>query len=463
MKLIRVLALALAAAVLAQVPALAQTPGALAGRVVAASGAPVADAVVTATAAGGATRRARSGADGAWRLNRVPPGRWTVRATRVGYTSAEQAVEVAAGAEARVELRLAEADITLAPIQAISRRDAERERTRFESEAGVTTRVITGEEIKVLPGLGEADVMRAVEVLPGVVSTSDFSSAFNVRGGSADQNLVLLDGFPIFNPFHLGGLFSVFNSDAIARAELLSGGFGAEYGGRVSSVLNVETKPGGGSEGFGGEAGVSLLASRLSLHGNLPGGVRRILGGDGGGWLVSARRSYFDVLLKPAVDFPYHLTDLQGSATLGTRGGGRLRLVAYTGEDVLDLSNFEPPGIDEEDQAILRIRWNWGNRVAGARLEQPLGAWVATASAGYSRYAEALGFVDFADTRFSSRITQLTGRADAARPLGSRLTAKVGGEVTRMAYRNLGEAGGTTFFSNARSGTMVSGFGQVRW
>ena len=444
-------------------PAAAQAAGSLAGRVTSAAGAPVGDAIVTATSASGQARRARSGADGAWRIARLAPGAYTVRAARVGFAGAERSVTVAAGVEARADLSLTQMDVTLAPVQAVSRRDAARERTRFETEAGVTTRVITGRDIKILPGLGEADVMRAVEVLPGVVTTSDFSSAFNVRGGSADQNLVLLDGFPIFNPFHLGGLFSVFNADAIARAELLSGGFGAEYGGRVSSVLNIESKPGGGAEGFGGEAGVSLLASRVSLHGNLPRGVQRLLGGDNGGWLVSARRSYFDVLLKPAVDFPYHLTDLQGTATIGTAGGGRLRLVGYTGQDVLDLSDFTPAGIDTADTNILRLNWKWGNAVAGARLEQPVGAWVATASLGVSHYDESLGFTDFADTRFSSRITQLTARADAARPLGSRVTMKVGGEATRLAYHNIGQAGGTTFFSGDNNGVLTGGFAQLRW
>lgn len=444
-------------------PAAAQATGSLAGRVTSAAGAPVADAIVTATAAGGQARRARTGGDGAWRITRLAAGAYSVRAARVGFAGAERVAEVTMGAETRVDLSLTETDVTLAPVQAVSRRDAERERTRFETEAGVTTRVITGRDIKILPGLGEADVMRAVEVLPGVVTTSDFSSAFNVRGGSADQNLVLLDGFPIFNPFHLGGLFSVFNSDAIARAELLSGGFGAEYGGRVSSVLNIESKPGGGAEGFGGEAGVSLLATRLSLHGNLPRPVRRLLGGDAGGWLVSARRSYFDVLLKPVVDFPYHLTDVQGTATIGTAGGGRLRLVGYAGQDVLDLSDFHPPGIDTTQTNILRLNWNWGNRVAGARLEQPLGAWVVTASVGVSHYGEALGFTDFNDTRFSSHITQLTGRADAGRPIGSRLTIKAGGEWTRMGYHNIAQAGGTTFFSGDRSGVMAGGFAQARW
>ena len=174
------------------------------------------------------------------RITRGAPGPWTVRAAR-GVRPAEQAADVGGGAERgwscgwRRPLAL---DSWI-----VSRRDAERERTRFEGEAGVTSRVITGQEIKMLPGLGEADVMRAIDVLPGVVSTSDFSSAFNVRGGSADQNLVLLDGFPIFNPFHLGGRFASSTSARGARRLLRRLRFA--YAG-CSALLNGETRPGGG-------------------------------------------------------------------------------------------------------------------------------------------------------------------------------------------------------------------------
>ncbi|HLL81781.1 MAG TPA: carboxypeptidase regulatory-like domain-containing protein, partial [Longimicrobium sp.] len=206
----RIATLLLAALVLACTPSWAQG-GTVAGRVTGPGGQPIAGARVSATpAAGGSARRtAVTGEGGAFRLANLTAGAYRVRAQRLGYAAAEQTVTVAAGAEARAELVLAEESFTLEAIQARAGAAEQRERTRFETEAGVTSRVITGQELKVIPGLGEADIMRAVEVLPGVVSTSDFSSAFNVRGGSADQNLVLLDGFPIFNPFHLGGLFSV--------------------------------------------------------------------------------------------------------------------------------------------------------------------------------------------------------------------------------------------------------------
>lgn len=456
------LACAALAAALAPGHTFAQETATVSGRVLNPAGEPVEGAAVTATpAAGGRARRASSGEDGAYRITGLAPGAWTFRATRLGFAPAVEQVAVRAG-EQRVDLGLADAAVVLDPVEVRSRRDSERERTRFETEAGVTTRVITGDEIKMLPGLGEADVLRAVEVLPGVVTTSDFSSAFNVRGGSSDQNLILLDGFTIFNPFHLGGLFSVFNSDVIARAELLSGGFGAEYGGRVSSVLTVESDA--GAERFGADVGVSMLASRVALHAPLPASVVRGVGGEKGSWYLSGRRSYFDALLRPVTDFPYHLTDLQTGATVETAGGGRLQLTGYLGEDVLDLSNFDPPGEDDDEGSILRVRWNWGNDVAGLRWTQPVGSrWVSETRLGFSRYAEALTFPDFDDTRFASSITEAALRQDFTRQVSAALTAQAGGEVTRMEYANRADAGGTTFFANGRDGIFGAAYGQVRW
>jgi hypothetical protein len=453
-------ALLVCIAVVLAVPVHGQGAGTVTGRVLDPGGGAVAGAAVRLFPPEGAQLRATAtDAAGTFRLEGVPAGRWRVRAERIGYTAAEAVVVLAAGQSRSVELRLgAAAAVEVEGIEVRSTRDTQRERARFEAEAGVTTRVVSGAELKVLPGLAEADVLRAVEVLPGVVTTSDFSSAFHVRGGSADQNLILLDGFPIFNPFHLGGLFSVFNSDVVARAELLAGGFGAEYGGRVSSVLNVETRE-DAEGGISGDAGVSLLASRIALRAPLPG----LLGGEGGMAYVSGRRSYFDVVLPEPARFPYHLTDLQGGATLGTPGGGTLRITGYTGRDVLDLSDFDPPGEEDDATDVLRIRWNWGNDVVGARWSQPFGAWVADARLGYSSFGETLGFVDFDDTRFSSRIRQVTARADLGREWSPALGVRLGAEANRLSYRNRSEAGGTEFFFAEDDGILGAAYGQVRW
>jgi hypothetical protein len=440
-------------------PSSAQTAPALSGQVTTREGDPLPGARVRATGAG-VDRAVATGTDGRYRLP-LPVGRYEVRVELLGHRPATRTVAV--GQEgARADFALEVGAVALPTVEVTSPRETRRERTRFETEAGVTARVIGGEELKILPGLGEADVMRAVEVLPGVISTSDFSSAFNVRGGSADQNLVLLDGFPIFNPFHLGGLFSVFNSDVISRAELFSGGFGAQYGGRVSSVLSVESRT-EAPERLSGDVGVSILATRLALARKLPEGLARAAGGTGGSWYLSGRRSYLDALVAPVASFPYHLTDLQAGSTLELRGGGRVQLTGYTGRDVLDLSDFTPPGSDT-DVSILRFRWTWGNDVAGVRWIQPVGrAWVAETRLGWSRYAEALGFSDFGDTRFSSSIRQTTLATDLRRELGPALTIATGGELSAVGYRNLGEAGGTVFFESENDGLMGAGYGQARW
>lgn len=174
-----------------------------------------------------------------------------------------------------------------------------RAKTRFEESAGIIVQEIEAAALKSLPVIAESDPLRAIEVLPGVTTVSDFSAAFNV------------------NPFHLGGIFSVFNADMVDRVELQSGGFGAEYGGRVSSVLTIASDPGDGD--FGVDAGVSILATRVAVNGALPRGAAEKLGFTTTRWRASARRSYLDVLFKPWVDFPYHLSDYQGVFEAWTR------------------------------------------------------------------------------------------------------------------------------------------------
>ncbi|MGH7463425.1 MAG: carboxypeptidase regulatory-like domain-containing protein, partial [Longimicrobiales bacterium] len=207
--------------------------GALEGAVRSSSGTALASVFVEARASGQSAQVFTVVTDtlGIFRAQ-LEAGRYTLRFTHIGYLPAEREVLVTMDSTTRVQVTLEERALELQAVTVVA---TERARAAFESSAGQTTRELAKDELKLIPGLAEADVLRAVEVLPGVVSTSDFSSAFNVRGGSADQNLIALDGFPIFNPFHLGGLFSVFNSDMVNRAELQAGGFPAQYGGRVSS------------------------------------------------------------------------------------------------------------------------------------------------------------------------------------------------------------------------------------
>lgn len=443
---------ALAALALAA-PASAQT-GSVQGRVRDDEGSAVYGATVRVARQGMGERATSTDRLGFFRVDDLAPGTYTLRVSGLGYGEAEQTVAVTAGEAAEVELAIARRAIEVEGVSVEAERS--RERTRFEEVGGVTVRELDLVDLKAVPGVAEADPLRAVEVLPGVVSTSDFSAAFHVRGGSADQNLILLDGVPVFSPFHLGGFFSVFNADMLDRAELQSGGFPAEHGGRVSSVLLIESDAGDGR--FGVDAGVSLLASRVAVRGGIPSGLADRLGHANVHWRVSARRSYFDWLLKPAFEFPYHLQDFQGVLEGWTKSGDRLRITAYTGDDVLDLTRLDP------EDFPLRIDWSWGNDLLGVRWTRPRpggGSWDARVN--WSRYGTGLTFPDFGDTDFRSHVRQAQARLDhEMRPTPSwRVRAGVSGEELR--YHNRFATGGTEFGSGTGAGGLLGAYAQATW
>ena len=433
-----------------------QEPGALQGRIRDTDNLPIAGALIRLFPPGGETavRGVESDDLGYFHLEPVTPGPYRVEVERLGYRSVSRRVTIEPGGRTHVDLILPTDVLALEGISVEAERS--RERVRFEEEAGITVRELAGGEIKALPGLVEADPVRAVEVLPGVVTTSDFSSAFNVRGGSADQNLILLDGFPVFNPTHLGGFFSVFNGDMVERTELRSGGFPPRYGGRVSSVLDIRSDAGDGT--FRGDGGISLLASRLALAGALPNRAQEIMGLSRADWRISGRRSYFDQILRPVFDFPYHLTDLQGVFQGWTRGGNRLSVTAYSGRDVLALTNLDP------EDFPLRIDWDWGNDVVGLSFTHPRedGGWWDIKT-GYSGFSSGLSFPDFEDTRFESDIGEAMLEADLElRPSPYlTLTAGAGGRLRRAS--NLVSTGGTVFFQSDGEGLGSSGYVQAQW
>ena len=431
------------------VPAVAQK-AALTGRVRTDDGRGVAAASIVIRLPPDSTpvRTTQTDALGRFRILDLEMGRYELEFRSLGYETIVRPIAVGP-VPLVIELVTTAAPIVLEGVSV----EADRARARFEQEAGTTTRELTREELKRTPGVAEADVIRAIEVLPGVVSTSDYTSAFNVRGGSADQNLILIDGFPIYNPFHLGGLFSVFNADMVSRAELMAGGFPAQYGGRVSSVLSVESDAAG--RGTTVDGGISLLAARAAAGFDLPSRVSGGLGLATARARVSLRRSYFDQLFKPFFDFPYHLTDLQAVAEGWTRGGSRFQLTAYTGRDVLDLAGT--------DSFPLRIKWGWGNDVIGLSYTSAMGGGrTMKAKVGYSRFSTALGFPDFGDTEFRSRIGQLSLATDFDLTLGGTRFA-AGAAADRYSYDNLAQTGGTVFQQGRADSWLLGGYVQTRW
>ena len=380
----------------------------------------------------------------------LAPGAYVLSVTRIGLTEYREQVTVEAGPMS-IEVVLNPQAFELEGLTIEAERS--RAKTRFEESAGITVQEIEAGDLKSIPVLIEADPLRAVEVLPGVTTVSDFSGSYNVRGGSADQNLILLDEVPIFNPFHLGNIFSVFNADMVDRVELQSGGFPAEYGGRVSSVLTITSDPGDGA--FGVDAGISLLATRVAVRGALPENAAEKLGFTATRWRASARRSYIDVLIKPWADFPYHLTDLQGVFEAWTEGGSRLRFVGYSGRDIVDLSGISDTPIP--------IRWWWGNDAIGGSWTHSMGGGASMAvHASFSRFGSDLAFPEV-DTEFQTGIEEATFRADIEQRPAWATSWKSGLSVKRVAYDNGLVGGGSTFLDQQGDGLEVAGYSQAHW
>jgi hypothetical protein len=194
------------------------------------------------------------------------------------------------------------------------------------------------DKVKEMPALlGEKDVLKALQLMPGIQKGNDGSAALYVRGGGADQNLVVLDDATVYNAFHLFGFVSVFNADALKKVELYKSGFPAQFGGRLSSVLNMQMKE-GNKEKFSVEGGIGLLSSRVTLEGPIQ--------KEKSSFIISARRSYVDLLAgllvnKPNESYSYYFYDINAKANFEIGTKDRLFISTYLGKDKLKMYNVQ--------------------------------------------------------------------------------------------------------------------------
>ncbi|MDO7610711.1 MAG: TonB-dependent receptor, partial [Crocinitomicaceae bacterium] len=212
----------------------------------------------------------------------------------------------------------------------------------IEEQTQMSSFDVSIEKIKALPVfLGEKDIIKTIQLFPGVQSGSEGSSGIYVRGGGQDQNLMLLDGVPIYNATHLFGFFSIFNADAINKVTMIKGGFPARYGGRLSSVLDIRMKE-GNMKKFHGEGSIGIISSKLSLEGPI---IK-----DKTSFIVSGRRTYVDLLARPFINMSnrgegkdpgssstqtggYYFWDLNAKINHKFSETSRLYLSGYFGRD----------------------------------------------------------------------------------------------------------------------------------
>lgn len=224
-------------------------------------------------------------------------------------------------------------------------------------------------QIKNLPAvLGETDVLRAVQLLPGIQAGNEGNLGFYVRGGGADQNLILLDGVPVYNAMHLFGFFSVFNSDALQTVDVIKGGFPARYGGRLSSVLDIRMKEGNNQE-FHGEGGIGLLAARFMLEGPIKKGKSS--------FMVSGRRTYADLYMRPLIksinnkgaEAGYYFYDLNAKINFYLGRKDHLYFSGYFGKDKFDGNvnyDFNSDSLMAKNN-LYKATMEWGNSTALVR------------------------------------------------------------------------------------------------
>ena len=280
----------------------------------------------------------------------VEKGKYHLVVSYLGYENF--AKEILLDKDIRLNIEIKPAAITTQEVEVVSEKS---DKNISNTEVGSVKMDIS--EIKKIPAfMGEVDVLKTIQLLPGIKSAGDGNTGFYVRGGGPDQNLILLDEAVVYNASHLLGFFSVFNGDAVKSINLVKGGMPAEYGGRLASVLDISMKDGNNKE-FHAEGGIGVISSRLTVQGPIK--------KDTGSFIISARRTYIDVLVKPFVssnstlkNSGYYFYDLNAKLNYRLSDKDRIFASGYFGRDVL---GFQDP------VAQFNLNVGWGNSTGVVR------------------------------------------------------------------------------------------------
>ena len=396
----------------------------------------------------GFSGRAVTDSNGFFALARLSEGELSLVFERLGFATDTLLVPIGTDS---VEVFLETSAVELAEI-VVQTSAAARARQRFEQSAQASAITVDARDILRTPTFLEADVIRMIQLLPGTVAINDYTVGYNARGGEADQNLIQLDGITIFNPSHLGGLFSTFDAQAIGDTEYLTGGFPAHYSGRLSSVLDVRTRP--GSREFGVMGQISLLSSKVLVEGSLPFGNST--------FLVAGRRTYADQIIKwfTSSELPYYFGDAVAKLTFQLPTGGTLAATGYIGRDVLDWE------FEQSDPTVesVSLRVNWGNRLLGLNYDDWIFGKPLELSASVTEFSTTVGlFPDFARVDNDARLLTVKGAVSLSP--GRSHDVRVGGGIEEYRFRyDAGSAALSTSFLDLKyRPRILSAFIDDQW
>lgn len=295
----------------------------------------------------GTSLGALSDAKGAFVINKIPKGKYAVKVSFLGYNDIIDSIVVDKDAVITKRYSLVPVSTTLDAVQ------IQGEGQRKEQETRTSVISVTPKDMSKMPSIGgQPDFAQYLQVLPGVISTGDQGGQLYVRGGTPVQNMLLLDGVLLYNPFHSVGIFSVFDMDIMSSADVYTGGFGAEFGGRVSSVMDIKTRD-GNKKRISGKVDLSNIQTQLLLEGPLvklkddrKTALSFILSGKGS-YLEPASKLFYPYVGKEGL--PYSFWDLYGKLTLSTRNGTKWNVFGFDFNDMVNYSS------------IATYKWNnWG-------------------------------------------------------------------------------------------------------
>lgn len=347
----------------------------------------------------------------------IPAGTYTILFSSVGYVLVKKSVVLSKDVALNIDLAANVALLEDVEVMA--------DKKNYESEkVQMSDITLTPKTVQNIPSLlGEKDLMRVLQLLPGIQSGSEASSGVYVRGGAPDENLIILDDATLYNASHLLGFFSIFNGDAIKSTKVYKGGFPARYGGRLSSVIDVSMKEGDKSA-YHGKVGIGLLSSQLMLEGPIQKGKTS--------FLVSGRRTYLDVFLRAIElgtnnDLPgYFFHDFNAKINHEFSERDKVYLSTYYG-----LDSFYFNSSDEDSNGAPDFSFNWGNITSTLRWNHQYSKRLfANTSLIYSNYGvgiRAASEQENFDIRFDSSITTYLLKEDIDYFPSPRHNVKVGG------------------------------------
>ena len=285
--------------------------------------------------------------NGYYIIQEIAPGNYTIMVSYIGFDVSRQPLSIMEDQSVKINIALVEQVVELTEVE-VTAEKLQRRNNIQPSKINLSPRMM-----KAAPALAEPDLFRTIQALPGVLMTSEYSTGLVIRGGNTDQNLIMLDGITVYNPSHLGGIFSNFIVDGVKEAELIKGAYNAEYGGRLSAVLNVISREGNKNE-FKGKVNLSLLSAQTTLEGPFYKGA----------WVLSGRRTYFDLVLPKVLPDniadnipPYYFYDIQSHIFSDISSKDRISLSYYSGIDNIIFDTF---GLDGR----------WGNNTVSAHYRR---------------------------------------------------------------------------------------------